>query len=193
MVRISYVDSEDLSPEKRDLLDTLSDDVPDEGERGHSLRGGTLNVYRAIGRNLPLLEGFRSYAGVAWDQSGLSPHEREVVILSTAYYVESSYEWQQHGRVALDAGMEPEQILAISRKEMDRLAPKHAAIIAYIEQFVDGQVTDETHERLAEHYDEETVVGIGMLSGCYLGLGRVLQVLDVELESEFVGWDLEDL
>lgn len=193
MVRTSYVDSEDLPADKRDLLDTLSDDVPDENERGHSLCGRTLNVYRAIGRNLPLLEGFRSYAGVVWNQSGISPHEREFAILSTAYHVESSYEWQQHVRVALEAGMEPEQILAISRGETDLIAPEYAAIIAYIEGFVDGRVADETHDRLADYYDEETIVGIGMLSGCYLGLGRVLQALDVELESEFVGWGLENL
>ncbi|WP_129115992.1 carboxymuconolactone decarboxylase family protein [Halegenticoccus tardaugens] len=193
MVRTSYVDPEDLPANKRVLLDTLSDDVPEEGEREHSLCGGTLNVYRAIGRNLPLLEGFRSYASVAWGESGLSPHDREVVILSIAYHAGSSYEWQQHVRVALDAGMEPEQLLAISREETDRLPPEHAAINAYVERFVDGRVTDETHKRLTEHYDEAVIIGIGMLSGCYLGLARVLQALDVDLESDFVGWDLENL
>lgn len=193
MARISYTNPADLPEDKRDLLDTLSDDVADDNERRHSLQGGTLNVYRAIGRSPSLLEGFRSYAGVAWEQSGLSPHEREVVILSTAYFAESTYEWQQHVRVALDAGMDPEQILAISREETDRIAPEYAALVAYVEQFVNGRVTDETHEGLVEHYDEEVVLGVGILSGCYLGLGRLLQAIDVDLESEFVGWDLENL
>ena len=191
MARLRYADPTDLPADKRDLLDTLSDDAPDE--RRHSLRGGTLNVYRAVGRNPDLLEAFRSYAGAAWERSGLSAHEREFVILSTAYHAGSAYEWQQHVRVALDAGMEPEQILAVSREEPDRLPPERAALIAYVEQFVDGRVTDETHGRLAAHYDEETVLGVGMLSGCYLGLARLLQALDVDLESEFVGWDLERL
>lgn len=193
MVRISYLDPEDLPADKRALLNTLSEDVAEKGDRGHSLRGGNLNVYRAIGRNLALLEGFRSYASVAWEESGLSSHDREVVILSTAYHAGSSYEWQQHVRVALDVGMDPEQLLAISHEKTDLLTAEHAAIVEYVERFVDGSVTEETHKRLAEHYDEAVVLGVGMLSGCYLGLARVLQALDVDLESEFVGWSLENL
>lgn len=193
MARLSYVDPSDLPADERELLDTLSDDDVDAADRRHSLRGGTLNVYRALGRNLALLEGFRSFASVAWTESGLSPHEREVVILATAYYADSAYEWQQHVRVALDAGMDPEQLLAISRETPDRLAPEHAALVAYVQRFVDGRVTDETHERLTAHYDETVVLGVGMLSGCYLGLARVLQALEVDLESTFVGWDLENL
>lgn len=193
MARLPYVDPDDVPSGKRDLLDTLSDDVPDEDERSHSLRGGTLNVYRAVGRNLDLLEAFRSYAAAAWHRSGLSPHERELVILTTAYHADSPYEWQQHVRVALDAGVDPEVILAVSREDPDRLAPERAALVGYVERFVDGRVTDAAHGRLAAHYDDDQIVGVGMLSGCYLGLARVLQALDVELESAFVGWDLENL
>lgn len=193
MARVSYVDPADLPAEKRDLLDTLSSDDVDDDERRHSLRGGTLNVYRAIGRNLTLLEGIRSYASVVWEQCGLSAHEREIVILATTHAVGSAYEWQQHVRVALDAGMDPEQILAISSEEPDHLSDEYAALVAYVERFVDGRVTEETHERLATHYDEAVIVGVGMLSGFYVALGRVIQALDVDLESEFVGWDLENL
>ncbi|SDQ19758.1 carboxymuconolactone decarboxylase family protein [Natronobacterium texcoconense] len=191
MARIEYADPEDLPPEKRELLDTLSDD--ESGSDEHSLEGGTLNVYRTMGRNVDLLEAFRDYGSTVWQESGLTDHQREFAILATGYYAETSYEWQQHVRVALDAGMTPEQIAAISAEELDRLEPEHAAIVEYVEAFVEGSVDDGTHERLAEHYDEERILGIGMLAGCYLGLARVLQALDVDLEAPFVGWELEDL
>jgi alkylhydroperoxidase family enzyme len=192
MARLPYADPSDLPADRRDLLDTLSD-VDGDDDRGHSLPGGTLNVYRALGRNVALLEGFRTYASVVWERAGLTPHEREMVILATAYYAGSPYEWQQHVRVALDEGMTPEQIVAISREEPDRLEPEHEALVAYVDRFVDGRVDDETHERLAAHYDADVVLGVGMLSGCYLGLARVLQALDVDLEAAFVGWTLDDL
>ena len=193
MARIDYADPEDLPAEKRDLLDTLSDADVDDDERGHSLEGGTLNVYRTLGRNVALLEGFRAYGSTVWSESGLSPHERETVILATAYYADTAYEWHQHVRVALDEGMDPEEILAISREESDRLEPERAALVAYVERFVDGEVDEETHERLADHYDEETILGVCALAGCYLGLARLLQALEVDLKNEFVGWDLENL
>jgi 4-carboxymuconolactone decarboxylase len=192
MARIPYADPWDLPSEKRDLLDSLSDaDTGDE--RAHSLRAERLNVYRLLGRNPAVLDSVRSNLGTAWSESGLTPHERETVILSTARHADSRYEWHQHVRVALDEGMDPEQILAIARREYDRLPDEQAAIAAYVEQFVAQSVDDEIHDRLATHYDDATVVGIGALAGSYLGLAHVLDALDVDFETEFVGWDLEGL
>lgn len=207
MARIEYADPEDLPPEKRPLLDTLSDRANDEssadtdgeiadtdGEaRAHSLEGGTLNVYRTIGRNVDLLEAFRDYGSAVWSEGGLTPHQRETVILSTAVHADAAYEWQQHVRVALDEGMDPDRIVAISRGDVDELPPEYAAIVEYVEAFVDGTVDDDTHETIAAHFDAETILGIGMLAGCYLGLARLLQALSVDLEAPFVGWELEDL
>lgn len=191
MARISLADPADLPAEKRSLLDSLSD--ADDAVVDHSLEGGTLNVYRALGRNLDILEGFREFGGAVWHGSDLEPVERELVILTTSYHTEMTYEWHQHVRVALDEGIPPETILAVSMDQLDELAPEHARLVEYVERFVDQDVDDETHERLAAHYDEPTIVGIGMLSGLYLGLAHVLDALDVELEAPFVGWELENL
>ncbi len=193
MARIDPVDPMDLPAEKRDLLDTLSKTPAAEDAVDHPLEGGTLNVYRTLGRNLGVLEGFRAYGSVVWNESGLTPHERETVILATSYYAGSAYEWHQHVRVALDEGMDPEHILAISGEESDRLDEPFDTLVAYVEAFVEDDVDDALHARLVDHYDEETIVGIGALSGCYLGLARLLSSLDVEFESEFVGWGLERL
>ncbi|MDJ1431414.1 carboxymuconolactone decarboxylase family protein [Halostagnicola sp. A-GB9-2] len=190
MTRFDPVDPEELPAEKRSLLETFSNS---DAEADHSLSGGTLNVYRTLGRNVDLLEGFREYLSTVWHQSGLTPHERELVILTTAAQTESAYEWHQHVRVALDEGMLPETILAVSRGRHDALEDEHAAIVEYVEQFVDGQVEDPTHERVATHYADEVILGIGVLAGNYLGLAHVLEALEVETEQEFVGWDLENL
>ena len=192
MARIPYVTPEELPEDKRSLLDTL-DDEDEIGERDHRLEGGTLNVYRTLGNKVDLLAGFRAYGSTVWAESGLTPHEREFVILSTAHWIGSAYEWHQHVRVALDAGLSRAQIRAVSASELDRLEPEHAAIVEYVRAFVDGAVEEATHERITEHYDDEVVLGIGLLAGLYLGLGRVLQAFDVETEVSFVGWDLEDL
>lgn len=189
MPRIPYVEPTDLPEEKRSLLDTLSD----VDERDHRLEGGTLNVYRTMGNDVDLLEGFRDYGSTVWAGCGLDPHEREVVILTTAHQIGSAYEWHQHVRVALDEGMTRSQIRAIANDEDDPLDASQVALVRYVRAFVDGSVDDDTHDRLGEYFDDETILGVGMLSGCYLGLARLLQALDVETEVAFVGWDLEHL
>jgi alkylhydroperoxidase family enzyme len=191
MARLAYVDPASLPAEKRDLLDTMADDVGDGGHP-HSLEGGTLNVYRLLGRRLPLLAGFREYLSVVWAAGGRSADERELVILATARQVESRYVWQQHVRVALDEGMAVDRILAVAQ-DPQRLDDRAAALVTYVRRFVEGRVDDETHDRLAAHVEPDAIVGIGMLAGCYLGLARVLQALEVDLEAPFVGWDLAQL
>ena len=191
MVRIDLADPEELPAEKRSLLDSLSD--ADDAVVDHWLEGGTLNVYRALGRNLPILEGFREFGGAVWHGSDLEPIERELVILTTAYHTEMPYEWHQHVRVALDEGIAPETILAVSIDRLDELDPEHARLVEYVERFVAGEMDDATHEALLANYDEPTVIGIGMLSGLYIGLAHLLDALDVELEAPFVGWELENL
>lgn len=191
MARIDLATPEDLPPEKRSLLDSLSD--ADDPAVEHSLEGGTLNIYRTLGRNLPILEGFREYGSAVWHGSDLEPIERELIILATSYHTGMEYEWQQHVRVALDEGIPPEPILAISMDRLDELEPAQARLVEYVERFVAGEVDDETHDGLAAHFDEPTIVGIDMLAALYLGLAHVLDALDVELEAPFVGWELENL
>ena len=187
MARIGYADPADLPEDERHLLDSMSDHEGGD----HGLRSDRLNVYRLLGRNPAVLEGFREYFGTVWSEAGLDAHEREVVILATARAADSRYEWHQHVRVALDEGMSAETVLAIARGEPDRLSDQHAALREYVTAFVAGDVDGAIHARLADHYDEATVLGIATLAGNYLGLAHVLDALDVDLEAEFVGWDLE--
>ncbi|AKH96939.1 carboxymuconolactone decarboxylase family protein [Halanaeroarchaeum sulfurireducens] len=191
MARITLADPEDLPLEKRPLLDSLSD--ADDPSVEHSLEGGTLNVYRALGRNLSILEGFREYGSTVWHGTDLAPVERELAILATSYHTGMAYEWHQHVRVALDEGIPPEPILAVSMDRLDELEPEQARLVEYVERYVADEVDDETHERLADHYAESTIVGIGMLVSLYAGLAHFLDALDVELEDTFVGWQLENL
>ena len=193
MARIPYVDPEELPEEKRELLDTLSEQDGETEERAHSLEGGTLNVYRALGNNVELLEAFREFGGAAWRGGELTPHERETIILTVARETDSAYEFHQHVRVALDEGLAPETIRAISANDHEALDDETALLVDYVRAYVNGAVDDELHERLAAAYDEATIVAIGMLAGAYLGLARQLDAYAIETEVEFVGWQLENL
>lgn len=173
------------------MLDTLDDESPSE-TRDHGLSGGSLNVYRSLANDVGLLEAFRRYGTAVWEGIDLTPEEREIVILATASAAGSAYEWHQHVRVALDAGVPTAQIRAVSG-DRDALPPERAALAAYTERFVEGTVDDATAERLLRFFDDAALVGVGQLAGLYLGLARQLDALDVDTEGPFVGWDLERL
>lgn len=95
--------------------------------------------------------------------------------------------------MALDEGIDAETIRAVSTDDIGSFGPTHAALVEYVRRYVEGTVDDATHDRLAEHYDSDVLVSIALLSGCYLGLARVLDAFDVETEVPFVGWEPENL
>lgn len=193
MGRLPYVQREDLPEDKRWLLASLADDDDEPGDRKHSLPSAELNVHKVLANNPELHEAFRDFGSTIWQSGGLTPRDREFVILSTAHQIGAAYEWQQHVRIALDEGIPEAHIQAVSSGDLDELAPEHAAIVRYVRHFVDSSIDDEVHDELASYYDDETVLGIGMLTGVYIGFGKLIEAHEVELEVDFVGWDLENL
>lgn len=193
MSRIPLATKDDFSAEKTDLLRTLS---PKEGlpsEYHHLIEDQTRNVYRSLGVNPPILERFRAFGQAVWQESGLTARDRELVILTLACHADSAYEWHQHVRVALAEGLSPEEIRYVAEGQDEAFTDAEAALMSYVRSYADGDVSDADHEDLAEHYDNSTIVGIGSLVGMYLFIALLVDALDVDVEEEFVGWDLSGL
>jgi alkylhydroperoxidase family enzyme len=89
--------------------------------------------------------------------------------------------------------MSREEVLAVAEKDTSGMDGTTAALVNYAFEFVDeyGVVSDERYDALREHYDRSTVVGVTMLAGYYVFLHHVATALGLELEEEFVGWELE--
>jgi len=181
MARVPYTDPEDLPEEYRELV--VSSLQP----------GKTVNVYRAIGNNPEVLDGFRTFLGSLWSESGLSDRQRELVILATARRADSSYEWHQHVGIAQNAGVTDDEIRAISAGDYSGFDAAETALLDYTNAVVDGAVTDGLSEALAEHFDHHAVSGATSTAAGYLALASVIDALGVEIETgdEFIGWDLE--
>ena len=178
MARIPYVDPEDLPAERRELVVSALQDRP-------------LHVYRALGTNDDVLAGLREYFGTLWTDTGLSTREREVVILTVAGAIDSDYEWHQHVRIARGEGFDDATIAAIGAGRFEELSEPEASLARYARAVVDRSVDDALHAAIAEHYDDETIVGTAALATAYQGLGGIIDALDLELEAgeTFFGWD----
>lgn len=191
MARVPYPDDDEILDPS--LVESASDPEAAATDLGRSLDADELNVFRAMAHTAPALAGFREYVATLWSHCGLTARERQLLILAVAAQAESAYEWHQHVRVALDEGLTPDEIRAVSTGDVEPLEPEFVAIIEYASRFVEGRVDDATHERLATHYDDAEIVGIGMIASAYLGLAHFLDALAVDTEVEFVGWTLENL
>ncbi|MFC7157026.1 carboxymuconolactone decarboxylase family protein [Halomarina halobia] len=193
MVRIPYVDPDDLPEENRNLLETSMDAGDLEEAHEHLFSTETRNVHRAIGNNPAVLRGFRSSNTTLWNESGVTERQRELVILATARAIDSRYEWHQHVRHALGAGLTPDEIRAIAREDYDSFSDPEAALLTYVAALTQGEVEDDQYTGVAAQFDDSTVVGITMLASKYVGLARALAAFDVDTEEPFVGWGLERL
>jgi len=178
MARVPYPDADDLAEPYRDLV--VSSLQP----------GKTVNVYRAVANNPPVLEGLRAHLGALWTDSGLADRERELVILAVARALDCAYEWHQHVNVARSVGVDDETIAAVGADDLDGLDPGEAALVRYAVAVVRGDVDEAVHAGVAAGRDDAAVVGAAALAAGYAGLARVIGALDVDLEGEFVGWDL---
>lgn len=195
MARIPYLNDVDIPKEYRALLNPHLD--TDEGELDSKAAGwddvkGTRNTHRALAHNPDILDAYRLFGAAVWQESGLSPRERELVILSVARTLDSEYEWHQHARIALTVGIPAAELRALSRGNKDTFAPDERTLIEYTERFVEGTVTDEIHGTFLDLCDESMLVGVTQLAGYYLAIDRMGRGLDLDLEEEFVGWEPEN-
>lgn len=193
MPRIGPADETELPPKRRDLLKTSME--PDELDEEYQqlLSTQRRNVHRTLAKNPTVLDTFRSAISALWDVPELTARKRELTILATASRARCRYEWHQHVRHALAVGLTESEIRAIGAGDLQLLFPEDAAVVGYVEAFVDGAVDDEIHETVATHVDKKTIVAVAVLAGMYLGLARVIDAFCVETEEEFVGWRLEAL
>jgi alkylhydroperoxidase family enzyme len=193
MARIPYVDHTDLADDDRALLDSSSPPEDLEEAYRHLMSTRTRNSYRAIGHFPDVLAAYRDLVEAIKRDTGLTVAEQEYVILRCAREIPSEYEWHNHVRIALNAGVEADAIRAIADRTADAFPPKHRALLEYVDAFLDGAVDDDAHAALAAHYDDPTIAGICLFAGYWLMNACVVDALGVETEEPFVGWNLENV
>jgi len=179
MARIPRISQSDLPEEYQYLLDEDA-----LGER---------NIFTTMGNNPAILKSYMLYGSTVWDECGLSAQDRELAILAVARALDSRYEWEQHVDIGHEVGVSPEAMRAIGSGDLSSFDPETRAVLAYVQAVATDDVTDEIHEQVRDHFDDETVTGICMLATHYVATARFLSSLSVPLEqSAFVGWEPSD-
>ena len=151
-----------------------------------SLSVGELQAAQAMGNAPHALAGLLDYMDGLY--GSLPADCRELAILATARYHDSEYEWHQHVEIAQEVGIERSTIQAIGSRQFDALSPPARVVVEAVRAQCAGQLTDQQYDALAEQYSTEEIVALSMLVGHYTGVAQFIKAMELQPETEFVGW-----
>ena len=172
--RITPVQENDWSAAQREAL------TP------YAARGRLYNIFTTIGRVPEALKAFGAWGRFVMFGSSLVERERELLILRVGWNCDAGYEWAQHRRIALKAGLSAEELIGIKRgpgwtdwRERDRLLLRAADEL--------GQscfISNATWNALAQHFSERQLMDIVFVVGHYTQVCMILNAFGVQLEPE---------
>lgn len=108
--RIAPVDLATIDDEQREALAVFAGVARDVTRS----EGAVLNIFRTLVRAPKALTAFLAWGGyILSRRNSLSERDRELVILRTGFNCASGYEFTQHTRIGLDAGLSEAELAAI--------------------------------------------------------------------------------
>lgn len=148
-------------------------------------RGQVLNIFRTLVRAPEALKAFLGWGSyVLSKQNALDARLREIVILRTGFLCGSGYEFTQHTRIGLNAGLTGAEIEAIKQgpsapgwSDIDR-----AALTACDELVRDHFVSDATWAALADLGDKGRM-DLVFTVGQYTQVSMALNSFGVQLDE----------
>lgn len=178
--RIAPVDLSTIDDEQREALAVFSATARDVTKS----EGTVLNIFRTLVHAPKALTAFLAWGGyVLSRRNSLSERDRELVILRTGFNCGSGYEFTQHTRIGLDAGLTGAEIKAIkagpddaSWSEADR-----ALLRATDDLTRDFHVSDASWAALAFLTDKQKM-DLVMTVGQYTQVSMMLNSFGVQLD-----------
>lgn len=165
----------------------LAPEDRDEPTRELLERLGPLHIFTTLAHHPRLLKRWSAFGGVLLYRGELPVRARELLILRTAYLCDADYEWGQHVRIGLDAGLSADEIAAIATPDAPAdpaWSTEDAALLRAADELHAGaHITDGTWAALAERYTPKQLIEVCMVVGQYHLVAFTLNSLGVQRED----------
>lgn len=151
-----------------------------------------LNIFRVLLHHPPLARRLSDSLLGLLIEGRLDARLRELVIMRLGWATGSDYEWTQHWRIALDTGIDADDLAAVRHWENhEPFGPAERAVLAATDETLrSGTISDATWQACSEHVSSDPQVLLELLAA--IGLWRMvsgfLRTLDVPLEDGLTSW-----
>lgn len=180
----------DPSSDNNPIIEVLSEDIEPRIDRAW---WDEKNIIQALSHN-EILTNLHIYANTTiWNKCGLSPKEVEFVILTVCREIDFEFGWHHHIQKAIKMGLDENDILQISSGNDQHFSEEMSLLMRFVGMIASERYDNELKQDLMNHYPDDTIIGIAMLSSYYIFIYYMAIALDVHLTEEFFGWELENL
>lgn len=146
-----------------------------------------LNIFTTLVRHPKLLKRWTVFGGHILSKSTLPARERELLILRTGHLCKSAYEFHQHTRIGLDAGLTAAEIEQLTQPSASWSERDATLIRACDELHADQMISDETWQKLKSSWDDKQLIDLLFTVGQYTLVSMVLNTLGIQIERSTQG------
>lgn len=183
MTRIKDWTVENLTEEQKEIHDTIV-----SGPRGHVV--GPLRIWL---NNPGLARSAQTVGEYARYGTSLSKGLSELAIITTGRVWSSAFEWEHHAPLAIEGGIDPENvnIISMGQRPNFKKAEEEAVFDFAAEANILKNVSDNTYNNLVNTLDETAAIDIVGICGYYSLISMTLNVFKVPSDTD--KWPLPEI
>ena len=183
MTRIKDWKVEDLTEEQKEIHDAIV-----SGPRGHVV--GPLRIWL---NNPGLARSAQTVGEYARYGTSLSKGLSELAIITTGRVWSSAFEWEHHAPLAIEGGIDPENVNNISMGQRPNFtkAEEEAVFDFAAEANILKNVSDNTYNNLVNILNETAAIDIVGICGYYSLISMTLNVFKVPSDTD--KWPLPEI
>ena len=176
MTRIKDWTVENLTEEQKEIHDTIV-----SGPRGHVV--GPLRIWL---NNPGLARSAQTVGEYARYGTSLSKGLSELAIITTGRVWSSAFEWEHHAPLAIEGGIDPENVNIISMGQRPNFAKteEEAVFDFAAEANILKNVSDSTYNNLVNILNETAAIDIVGICGYYSLISMTLNVFKVPSDTD---------
>ena len=162
----------------------LPDHWPEELSEIRSFLRVPLNIHNIMAHHPDLMKAWSPFRNHVVADSSLSPRQRELLILRTAFNCQTEYEWKHHVARGLKAGLDATEIERVKQGSLAAgwNADEAALLSAADDCHHDYCMTDKTLEQVSRHFSVQQQLDIAVTVGMYMTLALIIKTWDVAME-----------